>query len=175
MVLCIHVSLGSPPFSSCQWQVFCFMQGCEANSNSLFPHLCSFALILKDFPPTLGHLWTCNNPLGQLRTFYHLLGQLVACWASKLVKTLQPVQLVVIKLCWEFELRVPCACVALWLVGFASVFKISPALSLHMNNWRNMRSHPSPPHPHPCPPSPPTFLKFSMCSPGFYLWDPFHF
>lgn len=41
----------SPPFSSCQWQAFCFMQGCDANNNVLSPHLCSFALILKEFFP----------------------------------------------------------------------------------------------------------------------------
>lgn len=66
MVLCVHVS---PPFSSCQWQAFCFMQGYEANNNFLSPHLCSFALIRKEF---FFHTRPSMNlyPLGQLRMYW---------------------------------------------------------------------------------------------------------
>lgn len=63
--------------------------------------------------------------LGQLRIYWSFLSFNILsftgptcreCWLSKLIKTLLPIQLVVIKLCSELELRVFCACVALWLV-----------------------------------------------------------
>lgn len=140
---------------------------CFNFKRNFFPHSAIYGLfsfgstknVLAIHPPP---------PPPPFLTFYHLLAQLVECWWSKLVKTSLPIQLVGIKVCREFELRVSCACVALlWLVGFVLVFKISsltPCKQLKGNkytsntdsqrpgavsplNWAS-GSHPCPAHTH---------------------------
>lgn len=121
---------------------------CRAMTLTIFP-LPTLVFLWSNFERIFFHTRPSMNfyPLGQLRmywfpphTHFFFLNVLAFTSTTCRVLSIQTSQNIIAysissdKTVLRDWIKRPCACVALWLVGFVSVFKINLAFSLHINN-----------------------------------------